>query len=122
MSSEAMKAIFDNLTSGAGRRTEQEYNTDSAAHCEADPLEVNVRSARLSTQMHVTDWAEAQHENPEIEATMDWCHLDRKKSEAWTEQLAKLKSRLGSKKTCIVFLTFWLQFNDLILTVFQVIF
>ena len=31
-SSKATKAIFDNLTSGAGRRTGQEYNTDSAAH------------------------------------------------------------------------------------------
>ena len=30
MSSEAMKAVFNNLTSGAGRRAEQEYNTDSA--------------------------------------------------------------------------------------------
>ena len=29
---------------------------------------------------------------------MDWCHLNKKKSEPWTEQLAKLKSRLGSKK------------------------
>ena len=57
-----------------------------------------MRSARLSTQMHVTDWAEAQCEDPEIEATMDWCHLEKKKSEPWTEQLAKLKSRLGSKK------------------------
>ena len=57
-----------------------------------------MKSARLSTQMHVTDWAEAQREDPEIEATMDWCHLDKKKSEPWTEQLAKLKSRLGSKK------------------------
>ena len=48
--------------------------------------------------MHVTDWAKAQWEDPEIEATMvDWCHLD-KKSEPWMEQLAKLKSRLGSKK------------------------
>ena len=28
---------------------------------------------------------------------MDWCHLDRKKSQSWTEQLAKLKSRLGNK-------------------------
>ena len=32
MSSEAMNAAFDNLTSGAGRRAEQEYNIDSAAH------------------------------------------------------------------------------------------
>ena len=35
MSLEAMKAVFDNLTSGASRRAEQEYNTDSAIHCEA---------------------------------------------------------------------------------------
>ena len=48
--------------------------------------------------MHVTDWAEAQHEDPKIEATMDWCHLNKKKLEPWTEQLAKLKSRLGTKK------------------------
>ena len=98
MSSEAMKAIFDNLTSGAGRRAEQEYHTDSAAHHEANSIEVNVKSERLSTQMHVTNWAEAQHEDPEIKATMDWCHLDKKKLETWTEQLVKLKSRLGSKK------------------------
>ena len=74
MSSEAMRAIFDNLTSGAGRRAEQECNTNSAAHHKANSMEVNVKSARLSTQMHVTDWAEAQHEDPEIETTMDWCH------------------------------------------------
>ena len=72
-----------------GRRAEQEYNTDSVAHLEADSIEVNVRSARLSTQMHVTDWAEAQHEDPEIEATLDWCCLN-KKSEPWMEWLAKL--------------------------------
>ena len=48
--------------------------------------------------MHVTDWAEAQCEDPDIEATMDWCCLDKKKSQPWTEQLAKLKSRLGAKK------------------------
>ena len=83
MSSAAMKAVFDNLTSGAGRRAEQEYNTDSAAHREADSVEVNVISARLSTQMHVTDWAEAQHDDPEIEVTMDWCQLNSKKSKPW---------------------------------------
>ena len=57
-----------------------------------------MKSVRISTQMHVTDWAEAQHEDPEIVAAMDWCCLNKKKSEPWTKQLAKLKSRLGSKK------------------------
>ena len=37
-------------------------------------------------------------EDPKIEAAMDWCHLDRKKSEPWTEQLAKLRSRLRTGK------------------------
>ena len=93
-----MKAVFDNLTSGAGRRVELEYSVNSATHHEADSIEVSVKSARLSMQMHVTDWAEAQHEDPKTKATMDWCHLNKKKSEPWTEQLAKLKSRLGTKK------------------------
>ena len=98
MSSKAMKAVFDNLTSGAGWRAQLEYKADSAAHCEADSIEVNVRSTRLNMQMHVTDWAKAQHEHPEIEAAMDWYHLDRRKSQPWTEQLVKLKPRLGTKK------------------------
>ena len=93
-----MKAVFDNLTSGASRRAELEYSVDSAAHHEADSIEVSVKSTRLSTQMHVMDWAEAQCEDPEIEAAMDWCHLDKKKSKPWTEQLAKLRSRLGTEK------------------------
>ena len=98
MSSKAMKAVFDNWTSGAGRRVELEYKADSAPHHEADSIEVSVRSMRLSTQIHVTDWAEAQCDDPEIEATMDWCRLNRRKSQPWTKQLAKLKSRLGTKK------------------------
>ena len=98
MSSEAMRAIFNKLTLGAGRKAELEYSVNSAAHHEADSIEVSVKSMRLSMQMHVMDWAEAQHEDPKIEATMNWCHLDKKKSEPWTEQLTKLKCRLGTKK------------------------
>ena len=92
-----MKAIFNNLTSGASRRGELEYSVDSATHRKADSIKVSVKSIRLSTQMHVTDWTEAQCEDPEIKATMDWCCLGKKKSEPWTEQLTKLKSRLGTK-------------------------
>ena len=93
-----MRAVFNNLTSGAGRRVELEYKADSATHCKADSIKVSVWSMRLSTQMHVTDWVEAQCQDPEIKAIMDWCHLNRRKSQPWTEQLAKLKSRLGTKK------------------------
>ena len=93
-----MKAVFDYLTLGARRRAELEYSADSAAHHKADSIEVSVWSRRLSMLMHVTDWPEAQCEDPEIKATMDWCCLNTKKPQPWTEQLAKLKSRLGTKK------------------------
>ena len=93
-----MKAVFDNLTSGAGRRVELEYRADSAALHAADSIEVSVQSMRLSIQMHVMDWAKAQCEDPEIKATMDWCHLNRRKCQPQREQLVKLKSRLGTKK------------------------
>ena len=36
MSSAAINAIFDNLTSGAGRRAKLEYNTDLLIHDEGD--------------------------------------------------------------------------------------
>ena len=53
MSSEAMKAVFNNLTSGASKRAELEYSVNSAAHRKADSIKVSVNSTRLSTQMHV---------------------------------------------------------------------
>ena len=93
-----MKAIFNNLTSGAGRRAELEYNIDSPIHDEVDSIEVSVKSARLNSQMHVTNWAEAQLEDPEMEAAMDWCWLNRKKSKLWAQQLLKFKCRLNPNK------------------------
>ena len=42
MSSKAMKAVFNNLTSGASRRVKLEYQADSAAHHEADSIEVSI--------------------------------------------------------------------------------
>ena len=98
MSPETMKAVFGNLTSRADRKAELEYKDDSATHREADSIEVSIWSMRQSTQMHITDWAEAQCEDPEIKAAMDWCHLNRRKSQPWTEQLTKLKFRLGTRK------------------------
>ena len=71
MSSAAMKAVFDNLTSRAGRRAELECNIDSPIHNGVDSIKVSVKSARLNSQIHVTNWAEAQQEDPEIEAAMD---------------------------------------------------
>ena len=98
MSLAAMKAIFDNLTSGAGRRAELEYNVDSLIHNEVDSIEVSVKSARLNSQMHVTNWAEAQWEDPEIKAAVDWCWLNRKKSKPWAQQLLEVQVSSQSKQ------------------------
>ena len=48
--------------------------------------------------MHIMDWAQAQREDPELEATLDWHHNDKKKGTQWTQQLEKLKAHLGHLK------------------------
>ena len=102
-----MKAVFDNLTSGAGRRAQLEYKADSAVHPKADFIKVSVQSMRLSIQMHVTDWAEAQCGDPEIKAAMDWCCLGRRKCQPWAEQLAKLKDQIKEVKCFIIPRAHW---------------
>ena len=57
--------------------------------------------------MYVTDWAQAQREDPELEAALDWCLNDKKKGTLWAQQLEKLKAHLGPVKNkpegkCIV--------------------
>ena len=98
MSSEAMKAVFNDLTSEANRKAELDIVLTLPLNAKPTPIKVSVKSVRLSVQMHVMDWAEAQCEDPEIKATMDWYCLNKKKLEPWTEQLARFKSRLGTKK------------------------
>ena len=83
MSPAAMKAIFDNLTLRAGRRAELEYDTNSPIHDEANSIKINVKSSQVSSEMHVTNWSEAHWEDPKLKATIDWCRLNRKKSEPW---------------------------------------
>ena len=48
--------------------------------------------------MHITDWAQAQQEDPELKATLEWCLNDKKKGTPWAQQLEKLKAHLGSLK------------------------
>ena len=98
MSKDEMKAIFDNLTMGAGRRTEREWDRESSVAMEADSIEIEAQAARCNTPRHVTDWTQAQREVPELSATLDWCLQDRKKGIPWAQQLEKLKAHLGPLK------------------------
>ena len=68
MSKDEMKAIFDNLTMAAGRRAEQEWDQESSTTKEVDSIEIEAWAARPSTPMAVTDWAQAQWKDPELEA------------------------------------------------------
>ena len=57
--------------------------------------------------MHITDWAQALQEDPELEATLEWFLSNKEKGTPWAQQLEKLKAHLGSLKNqsegkCIV--------------------
>ena len=65
---------------------------------EADLIEIEAWAAQPNTPMHVTDWTQAQREDPELSATLDWCLQDHKKSISWAQQLEKLKACLGPLK------------------------
>ena len=74
---------------------------------EANSIEIKARAAQPNTPMHITDWAQAQRENPELEAFLDWCLNDKKNGTLWAQQLEKLKACLGPLKNqpegkCIV--------------------
>ena len=72
-----------------------------------DSIEIEACTARPSTPMHIVDWAQAQQEDPMLEATLEWCLNYEKKGTPWAQQLEKLNAHLGSLKNqpegkCIV--------------------
>ena len=92
---------------GASRWAEQELDQESMVTAEADSIEIKAQAAWPNIPMHITDWAQAQREDLELEASLDWCLNDKKKGTLWAQQLEKLKAHLGSLKTkledkCIV--------------------
>ena len=82
-----MKAIFDNLTMGAGRQAEWDWDWESAVTAKADSIEIEAWAAQRNTLMHITDWVQAKREDPELEAAMYWCLNDKKKGMPWVQQL-----------------------------------
>ena len=98
MSKDEMKAVFDNLTMGASRWGKWEWDRESMVTAKTDSIEIKAQAAQPNTPMHVTDWAQAQREDPELEAALDCCLNDKKKGTPWTQQLEKLKAHLGPLK------------------------
>ena len=82
---EAVQAILDEAGMGASQRAERE----NPAIIENDQLleqEVQVTTGRVLVEMHITDWAAAQKEDPELNACLQWLE---------TRKKADLKTLLG---------------------------
>ena len=68
---EAVQAILDGATVGTSQRAERE----NPAIIESDQQleqEVRVTTGQVLVEMHVTDWAVAQKEDPELDAVLQW--------------------------------------------------
>ena len=68
---EAIQAILDGATIGTSRHAERER----PAIIKNEQLleqEVRVAARRALVEMHVTDWAAAQKEDPELDAVLQW--------------------------------------------------
>ena len=71
-----MQSILDGVTLGAAQRSER----DDPAMVEGDynmEKEACVTTGQVLVEMHVTNWAAAQREDPELDAV--WCWLEAKK-------------------------------------------
>ena len=74
---EAMQAVLDGATIGASQRAEGE----DPAVIKGDQWkekEVRVATGQVLVEIHVTDWAAAQKEDPELDAVLQWLESKKK--------------------------------------------
>ena len=74
---EAMQSILDGVTLGAAQRAER----DDPAMVEGDhnmEKEVRAIAGQVLVEMHVTNWAAAQREDPELDAVLCWLEAKKK--------------------------------------------
>ena len=72
-----MQSILDGATLGATQRAEGE----DPAMVEGDQekeKEVQVTAGQVLVEMHVSDWAPAQREHPELDAVLHWLEVKKK--------------------------------------------
>ena len=68
---EAVQAIIDGATIGVPQRAEGEDPAGIKGDQQKEK-EVQVATGRVLVEMHVTNWATAQKEDPELEAILQW--------------------------------------------------
>ena len=74
---EAMQSVLDGVTLPATQRPER----DDPAMVEGDhnmEKEVCVTTGQVLVEMHVTNWATAQREDPELDAVLHWLEAKKK--------------------------------------------
>ena len=74
---EAMQAILDGATLGGSQRVEGEDPAVIKGDQEKEK-EVQVTAGQVLVEMHVTDWATAQKEDPELDAVLQWLESKKK--------------------------------------------
>ena len=77
LSPEVMQSILDGVTLGAAQRTEG----DDPAIDEGDhniEKEVHVTAGQVLVEMHVTNWATPQREDPELDTVLYWLEAKKK--------------------------------------------
>ena len=77
LSPEAMQSILDGVTLGASQRVEG----DDPAMVEGEhkiEKEVHVATGQVLVEKHVTNWATAQREDPELDAVLHWLEAKKK--------------------------------------------
>ena len=68
---EAVQAILDGATMGTSQRAERENPAIIEGNQQLEK-EVWVTAGQVLVEMHVTDWAAAQKEDPELDAVLQW--------------------------------------------------
>ena len=66
-----VRSVLDGVTVGAAQRAECHHPT-AVEGDHGMEKEVHVATWQVLVQMHVTDWAEAQREDPVLRVVLDW--------------------------------------------------
>ena len=74
---EAVQAVLDGATMGTSQRVERE-NPPIIKSDQQMEQEVQVATGQILVEMHVTDWAAAQKEDPELNAVLQWLESKKK--------------------------------------------
>ena len=96
---EAVQAILDGAAVGASQRAERE-NPAIIKNDQQLEQEVQVATGQVLVEMHITNWAAAQKEDPELNADLQWLE---------TRKKADLRTLLGE---CIMSEEGWMVWRN----------